>query len=181
MSKKMKIIIFSSIGICIIIYFLSVILKDDYKEIEKAVRSINQPMTNIAHVEIMGNTRAIAFYEWSNATDEYFGITKLKKNLFGWHVDDGSTSATPENYKIGWSVSNLAGDDFDYSSLLYGKISDPGIEEVVIVTDSGNENSANIVEYGAGERFYWYLFAEEPAAFTTIGRSKEGEIIEQYP
>ncbi|USB31628.1 hypothetical protein [Paenibacillus sp. YPG26] len=81
----MKIIIFCFIAILLIaLYFLSIGLKDNDMESEKA--------------------EAIAFYEWGTAPDNYFGIAILKKNFFGWHLNGGGlTSVSPKEHKIGWS------------------------------------------------------------------------------
>lgn len=51
------------------------------------MNSLNKPMTNIAHIETLdNNTKAIAFYEWGIAGDEYFGIAVLKKNIWGTDI-----------------------------------------------------------------------------------------------
>jgi hypothetical protein len=181
MSKKLKIILFFSIA-TILIVIMSIGLKDDIQGIEKAILSLNQPMTNLAHIEVLENKKAIAFYEWGTVPGEYFGIAKLKKNLFGWYFNGGSTSQTPKGYKLGWSFSNLKGEFSDYTDIIYGKILDSDIESVLVTTNIGKQYSAKIIEYNNGERL-WFLITDgvELLGATVMGLSKNGEIIEKIP
>lgn len=182
MSKYKLVLLFIIAVLVIIIFLISSGPKNDPKGIEKAVFSLNQPMTKIAHIEVLGNKEAIAFYEWGNGAEVYFGHARLKKDVFGWHFKGGSTSQTPKDYKIGWSFSNLKEDFSHYTDLLNGKILDSGINEVLVITDKGKQYPAYIIEYNNGERF-WYLMTkgEELIGSTVKGRSKNGEIMEQIP
>ncbi|MNL00160.1 hypothetical protein D3C87_1205820 [compost metagenome] len=160
MSKNLKIIIFCSIAILLIAsYFLSIGLKDNDKEIEKAVLSLNQPMTKIIHIEALENKKAIAFYEWGTAPDDYFGIAILKKNLFGWHLNGGSTSVSPKEHKIGWSFFDLKRDFSNYTDILYGKILDAEIADVLVNANDGKQYSAKIIGDNNGDR-YWFLITD---------------------
>lgn len=54
-------------------YFLNILLKDDSKEIEKILHTINEPLLSMAHVEFLDKDHAIAFYE-SVPTGELYYI-----------------------------------------------------------------------------------------------------------
>ncbi|GIP29119.1 hypothetical protein J23TS9_42490 [Paenibacillus sp. J23TS9] len=181
MSKNLKRIAFCSIAILLIVlYFWGIGLKDNAKEIEKAVLSLNQPMTKIVHIEALENKKAIAFYEWGTAPEDYFGIAILMKDLFGWHFKSGSTSASPKEYKIGWSFSDLKRDFSNYTDILYGKILDAEIVDVLIKTNDGKQYSAKIIDDKNGERF-WFLITEgvKLTGSTITACSQNGKTIEQ--
>ncbi|OPA73287.1 hypothetical protein BVG16_29195 [Paenibacillus selenitireducens] len=181
MSKNLKINVFCSIAILLIVsYFFGIGLQNNAKEIEKAVLSLNQPMTKIVHIEALENNKAIAFYEWGTAPEDYFGIINLKKDLFGWHLMNGSTSATPKEYKIGWSFSDLKRDFSNYTDILYGKIFDAEIVDVLVNTDNGKQYSAKIIDDNNGEKF-WFLITDgvKLTGSTITARSQDGKIIEQ--
>lgn len=165
-----------------VILIVSLGLKDDTQGIETAVLSLNQPMTNLVRIERLENKNAIAFYEWGAAPQEYFGIAMVKKNLFGWHFIGGSTSQTPKGYKLGWSYSDLRGEFSKYTEISYGKIFDSDVESVLVTTNKGKQYPAKILEYDSGERL-WFLITDglDLAGSTVIGRSANGEIIEQIP
>lgn len=177
---KKKIIISSISLIVVVSYFVNMALKDDIKEIKKAVYSLNQPLTTIAHINILDNTKAIVFYEHFNANIEYFGNARLKKNIFGWKLVSSSSGQTPENRKIGWHYSNLTFDFPIYTDLLYGKIFDSEIKDVLIITKNNKEYHAKIIEYNNGKRF-WHLITdgEELPGSTVTGVSVDGKIIEE--
>lgn len=62
-----KVIIFSCItAILFGIYFIDLALKDDVKEIKKALYLLNPPMTNLANIEFLDSNQAIAFFESGN-------------------------------------------------------------------------------------------------------------------
>jgi hypothetical protein len=182
LSKNLKTIVFCSIAILLIVsYFLGIGLKDNAKEIEKAVLSLNQPMTKIVHIEALENNKAIAFYEWGTTPEEdHFGIAILKKDLFGWHFKGGSTSASPKEYKIGWSFSDLKRDFSNYTDILYGKILDAEIVDVLVNTTDGKQYPAKIIDDKNGERF-WFLITDgvKLTGSTVTARSQNGKIIEQ--
>ena len=113
MSKRLKIIL-SVTAILLGIYFINLALKDDVQEIKRVVYSLNQPMTNIAHIEFLDNNQAIAFYEWGDHQNLHFGSALFKKNLFRWKFVNGSTGALSHGYKLDWGFSNL---EFSFSDL----------------------------------------------------------------
>jgi hypothetical protein len=179
MAKKLKIIL-PITAILFGIYFIKLALKDDVQEIEKVMYSLNQPMTNIAHIEFLGNDQAIAFYEWGNHQNLYFGSALFKKNLFGWKFVSGSTGGLSHGYKIDWGFSNLESHFSDYTDLIKGKILDPQIEEISIKTDGGNEFKANIIEYNNDQKLWFLVTDEDDLLGSTItGLSSDGKIIEQ--
>ncbi|WP_391122560.1 hypothetical protein [Psychrobacillus sp. L3] len=178
MSKKLKIISITVILLGII--FINSALKDDVQEIKKVMYSLNQPMTNIAHIEFLDNNQAIAFYEGGNQQDLYFGSALFKKNLFGWKLVNSFASGLTHEHKLDWGFSNLESSFYGYTDLIRGKILEPQIEEVNIKTDGGNEFKANIIEYGDDQKF-WFLVTdgEDLIGSTIIGLSSDGKIIEQ--
>lgn len=179
MGKKLRVICYISF-ILIFAYFVNIALKDDVKEIERTVRSLNQPLTKIVHIKVLDNTQAIVFYEHVSANIEYFGNVRLKKNLFGWKLGNSSSSQTPDNYKLGWQFSNLKYDFSEYTDLISGKILDSEIKDVIVVTKNKNEYHAEVIKYNNGQSF-WYLITdgEELPGCTVSGISSEGKIIEQ--
>ncbi|ATP40812.1 hypothetical protein CSE16_12580 [Solibacillus sp. R5-41] len=179
MSKKLKIIL-SITAILIGIYFMKLALKDDVQEIKKTMNSLNQPMTNIAHIEFLDNNQAIAFYEWGNQENLYFGSALFKKNLLGWKLVSSSTGELSHGYKLDWGFSNLEFHFSDYTDLIRGKILDPQIEEVNVKTNGGNEFKAKLIEYNNDEKL-WFLVTngEELIGSTITGLSSDGKIIEQ--
>ncbi|WP_336788596.1 hypothetical protein [Paenibacillus sp. MMO-177] len=139
-------------------------------------------MARVAHIEKLGKKNAIVFYDWGTYP-EYFGIAQLKKTIFGWHFTGGSTSAEPREHKFGWSFNGFNGDVPYYAGMYYGKIYDPGIASMWIKSrSSGKELPCQIIEYGAGERFWFNLSEEEEGPDSVIlARSQTGELLEQYP
>jgi hypothetical protein len=179
MSKKFKVFL-SITAIVLGIYFLNLTLKDDVTEMKEAVYSLNQPMTSIAHIELLDNNQAIVFYEWGNHENQHFGSALFKKNLLGWKFVTGSTGSLAHGYKLDWGFSNLEQSFSDYTDLISGKILDPEIVEVSIITNDGNEFKANIIEYNNEEKI-WFLVTdgEDLIGSTITGLSSNGEIIEQ--
>ncbi|MCM3626599.1 hypothetical protein M3194_04370 [Paenibacillus glycanilyticus] len=180
MSKKSKWMAACLIAVIVICSFIG-IRRSGEKGMERAALSLNQPMATIADVEVIGKRNAIAFYEWGT-DEEYFGIARLKKNLFGWHFDGGSTSVTPKNHKFGWPYSDLREEKPQYAGIFYGKIFDPEIERMTLKGRDGSEYSCPIVEYGSGERFWFILIDQaELSDSIVIAYSQSDEILGQYP
>ncbi|MFF2450835.1 hypothetical protein ACFVSW_27825 [Neobacillus sp. NPDC058068] len=179
MQNKIKIIISISL-ILVVSYFINIALKDDIKEIEKAVYSLNQPFTKIAYIKFLDNNQAIVFYEHASTNIEYFGNIRLKKNIFGWKLGNSSSGQTPNDHKLDWHYSNLKNDFSKYTDVLSGKILDSEIKEVFIVTKNNKEYQAKIIKYYNGNRF-WYLVTdgEELPGSTVTGLSIDGKIIEE--
>lgn len=179
-SKKLKIFL-SITAVLIGGYFVNLALKDNEQEIKKAIYSLNQPMTNIAHIEFLDNNQAIAFYEWGNQENLNFGSALFKKKLFGWKlVGNSSTVLLSHGYKLDWGFLNLKFHFSNYTDLIRGKILDPQIEEVNVKTNGGNEYKAKLVEYNNVEKF-WFLVTngEDLIGSTITGLSSDGKIIEQ--
>ncbi|WP_456279122.1 hypothetical protein [Bacillus sp. AK128] len=179
MSKKL-IIFLSIILILFGVYLINSALKDDVQEIQKVIYTLNQPMTNIAHIEFLDNNLAIGFYEWGNHETLHFGSALLKKNLFGWQLVSSSTSEISHASKLDWGFSNLEFHFSDYTDLIRGKILDPQIKEVNVKTNVGTDFRAKIIEYNNNEKF-WFLVTngEDLVGSTITGLSSDGEIIEQ--
>lgn len=177
--KSFKIIFFIFLVI-VISYFLSIALKEDVKEIERAVSSMNQSLTTIVHIEVLDSNKAIVFYKHQSANIEYFGNARLKKDIFGWKLVNSSSSQSPDDYKLGWHFSNLQYDFPKYTDLLSGEIFDSEIKDVVILTKNNKEYHANIIEYNNGERF-WFLVTdgEELPGSTVSGLTSNGKVIEK--
>ncbi|SFD54907.1 hypothetical protein SAMN05216378_0407 [Paenibacillus catalpae] len=181
MSKKSKMTVLFAIAV-IFICSCIVIRRSGEKGMERAALSLHQPMTTIAQVEKLDKNDAIVFYEWINTGEEYFGMARVKKNLFGWHFVGGSTSAESKYHKFGWSYSDLEGATLNYKGIYYGKIFDPEIERMTLKSRAGSEYSCQIIQYRAGERF-WFILTDkvEQSDSVVIARSQDGEILGQYP
>ncbi|GAE33669.1 hypothetical protein [Halalkalibacter akibai] len=179
MSKKLKMILAVTV-ILVGAYFIHLALKDDVQEINKAVFSLNQQNTNIAHIEFLDNKQAIAFYEWGAHDNLHFGSAIFKKNLLGWKFVHGSTGTLDHGYKLDWGFSNLEFELSGYTDLIRGKILDPRIVEVTVQTTNGNEFKANVIDYNKDEKF-WFLVSggEDLLGSTITGMSSDGEMIEQ--
>ncbi|WP_274654721.1 hypothetical protein [Paenibacillus humicola] len=186
MINKLRFGLFLTIAAIVMAAFImSIGVKDDKREIEKAVLTLNQPMAHLADIEVLERNKVIAFYEWGQGTasGEYFGIAVLAKNLFGgWHFRSGATSVTPDDYKLGWSFQDLKREFSDYTDMIYGKILDADIKSVLVTTKQGKQYSAKIMEYDYGERF-WFLITDgvDLVDATIKGLSINGETIEQIP
>lgn len=178
MSKKLKILL--TITVILGIYFINLALKDDVQEIKRSMYSLNQPMTNIAHIEFLDNNQAIVFYEWGNHHNLNFGSALFKKNLFGWKYVSGSSGTLSHGYKLDWGFSNLTFHFANYTDLIRGKILDPNIEEVSIKTKDGTEFKANIIKYNNYNKF-WFLVTngEDLVGSTITGLSSDGKTIDQ--
>lgn len=162
-------------------YFLNIDLKDDRKEIERMVHSINEPLLSMAHVEFLDKNHAIAFYESVPTGELYFGTAIFKKGILGWESLGSFSSQIPKDKELDWGFSGLKEVGFgDYTDLVRGKILSPEIEKVKVVTKEGNEYEAKIIEYNNSERF-WFLISkgEELLGATILGISKDGKIIEE--
>jgi len=180
-SKKLKLRLLFSVGILLLLaYVVNSALKDDSQEIEKALHSLNQPISKILYTKLLDRNQAIVFYESSSVGIESFGNARFKKNIFGWRLVGAFSGQNPEGYKLSWSFSNLTFDFSGYTDLISGKIFDAGIKEVRIVTQNEVEYHAEIIEYHTGER-YWFLISEgeELLDATITALSQDVEIIEQ--
>lgn len=183
MFKKRKIIIFIIISVLLVMaYFSGIALKDDIQEVEKVFLStVNEPLTRIAHIEVLDETTALVFYEWGPVESEYFGTGVLKKNIFGWKLLRSSSSQTPDEYKMGWNLLNLSVQNLGYTDLLFGKVFDSEITDVKIVTKNG-EYEADINEYNNGKRFWYFITNGIKLESSTVkGISHDGKIIQQIP
>lgn len=185
MGIKSKIVLFCFI-LALLTCTLVIIRQSGEQGMERAALSLTQPMARVAYIEKLGKMNAIVFYDWGTYP-EYFGTARLKKTIFGWHFTGGSTSAEPKEHKFGWSFNGLKGDlkgDVPhYAGMYSGKIYDSEIVSMWKKSrSSGKELPCQIIEYGAGERFWFYLSEQEEGPDSVIlARSRTGEILEQYP
>ncbi|KAA0542284.1 hypothetical protein FZW96_21390 [Bacillus sp. BGMRC 2118] len=180
MSKKI-IIFFSLTAFLVGLFFINSAIKDDEKEIKKAMYTVSQPMQKIAHIEYLDGNQAIVFYEWGHQENLHFGSALFKKHILGWKLISSSTGKLLDGYKLDWGFSNLEPHFTDYTDLIRGKILDTKIEEVIVKTNGGNEYKANLIEYNPDEKF-WFLVTngEDLLGSTIIGLSSEGNIIDQF-
>lgn len=181
MSKKLKLgLLFSIVILLSLAHVVNNALKDDNQEIEKALHSLNQPISKILHTKLLDRNQAIIFYESSSVGIESFGNARFKKNIFGWRLVGASSGQHPEGNTLSWSFSDLTFDFSGYTDLISGKIFDADIQEVRIVTQNKVEYRAEIIEYRNGEK-YWFLITEgeELLNSTITANSQEGKVIEQ--
>lgn len=173
-------LLFSITILLLLAYVVNDALKDNSQEVEKALHSLNQPISKIIYTKQLDRSQAIVFYESSAGGIESFGNARFKKTLFGWRLVGAVSGQNPEGYKLSWSFSNLTFDFSGYTDLISGKIFDAGIKEVRIVTKNGVEYSAEIIEHNNNEK-YWFLISEgeELLGATITALSQDGEIIEQ--
>ncbi|MFD2512060.1 hypothetical protein ACFSUR_28480 [Halalkalibacter alkalisediminis] len=153
MSKKI-ILVFTIVLLIIGAYFLSLILKkDDVEEITKAVMALEQPELKVAHIELLEKNKAIAFYEWGHGEDSSFGNVILEKNFLGWEIVRGGSLYLLEDSKLNWGHLELKDYLSSYTDLLRGKITDPEIEKVQVITKDGKEYQARVIKYNNDDRF----------------------------
>ncbi|MCM3745120.1 hypothetical protein M3193_13350 [Sporosarcina luteola] len=176
-----KRILFLLITVLIIIgiYFINVASKDAIEEIQKAVIALEQPELKVAHIELLEKNKAIAFYEWGHGEDSSFGNVILEKSFLGWKIVRGGSLYLLEDSKLNWGHLELRDDSTSYTDLLRGKITDPEIEKVQVITKDGNQYQAKVIKYNNKDRF-WFLIADrELLDATLIGLSLDGNVIEE--
>lgn len=181
MLSKTKMIVLLSLSVLIVTaYVIYDVSKDDTQEIRQIVFSLNQPAAEVVHIEFLDHHQAVAFYEWGHMNHKYFGHVVLKKKLFGWETAGGSTGQIPEEHDLHWGYSFLANDLKNYTDLLRGKIIDPDIDEVLVVTNNGREVPAQMIEYNLNEKFWFLVTKGEKLTGSKItGYSKDGDILAQ--
>lgn len=175
-----KVLFLFTIGLIVIgIYLLNVAPKDDIEEIQKAVMALEQPELKVAHIELLEKNKAITFYEWGHGEDSSFGNVILEKNFFGWEIVRGGSLYLLEDSKLNWGHLELRDYLSSYTDLLRGKITDPEIEKVQVITKDGKEYQAKVIKYHNDDRF-WFLIANgELLGATVTGLSFEGDVIEE--
>lgn len=178
MSKNTKLILILA-SLLLGAFFISRAITDDNVEIERAVQSLEQPMTDVKHIEYLDNNEAIAFYEWGQEP-RYFGHALMKKRLLGWEYYGGTTSQIIPEMNFGLTFSNLEFSSSTYTDLLSGAIGQPEIAMIEVETPSGNTYDAEIIDYDTGERF-WFLLTdgENTLGSTVTGLTEDYEIINQ--
>lgn len=180
MTKRIRLLVI--IGIALFGgYFFNILLKDDSKEIESIVHTINEPLLSMAHVEFLDKNHAVAFYESVPTGELYFGTAIFKKGILGWEALGSYSSQITKDRKLDWGYSNLEQNEFaGYTDFIRGKILSPEIEKVKVVTKEGNDYEAKIIEYNNSERL-WFLISkgEELLGASILGISKEGKVIEK--
>ncbi|UTR16896.1 hypothetical protein MM221_10490 [Salipaludibacillus sp. LMS25] len=176
MSKKLKISLI--IGGVALLLFVSwfFFLKDDYKQIENEVYSLNQVMTQIAHIEMIEDDYALAIYVWGK--NQHAGIIEFERTLFGWKM----TSGVSELLYGGLQFVELE----NFSVIHYSDR--PNIEEVRVQLRNGHTHPALLKEgNGTGEGFYainpdrWYYYSdtEDLAGATVTTYNKDGQVVEE--
>ncbi|MBP3951804.1 hypothetical protein [Bacillus suaedae] len=161
------------------IYFINATSKDDIEEIQKAVIALEQPELTIAHIEFVEKNKAIAFYEWGHGADASFGNVILKKNLLGWEIVRGGSLYLLEDSKLNWGHLELRNYFSNYTDILRGKITDPEIEKVQVITKERREYQAKVIQYNNEGRFWFLIADEELLGATVLGLSFEGNVIEK--
>lgn len=165
--------------IVMVIYFINEASKDDIEEIQKAVLALEQPEITVAHIELLEENKAIAFYEWGDGDDWSFGNVILEKRYLGWEIVRGGSLYLLENSKLNWGHLDLRDYLSSYSDLLRGKITNPEIEKVQVITKDGKEYQAKVIKYNNEDRFWFLIADEELLDATVIGLSFEGKVIEE--
>ncbi|MFC4323219.1 hypothetical protein [Litchfieldia salsa] len=178
MGKKVSfllIIVLLVIGI----YLINVSPKDDIEEIQKVVIALEQPELTVAYIELLEQNKAIAFYEWGHGEDSSFGNVILEENFLGWEIVRGGSLYLLEDSKLNWGHLELRGYLSSYTDLIRGKITDPDIEKVQVITKDGKEYQAKVIKYNSEGRF-WFLIANgELLDATVTGLSFDGKVIEE--
>ncbi|WP_318614538.1 hypothetical protein [Sporosarcina sp. YIM B06819] len=180
MPKKLKRgLLYCGAILLLLAFIVNNAVKDDIQEIEKALHSLNQPISQILYTKLLDRNQAIVFYESSSVGIESFGNARFKKNIFGWRLVGASSGQNPEGYKFSWSFSDLTFDFSGYTDLLSGKFFVADIKEVRIVTKNEVEYHAEIIEYNNSKK-YWFVISEgeELLGSTITALSQDGKIIE---
>lgn len=179
LNKKVKFLSGILIGV-LVVFVVNTLLVDDEEEIQEQLQSLEQPATDLAHIEFLENDQAIAFYEWGSGETQQFGSAQFKKGLFGWSFAGGSTGVYPEGAKFSWGFSNLEQSFSNHTDLIRGKVLDTEIEAISVTTDDGKEYDAEVVDYSGNQKL-WFLVSEgEDLIGSTIEAiSSEGQVIEQ--
>ncbi|WP_078578349.1 hypothetical protein [Salipaludibacillus agaradhaerens] len=176
MSKKLKIsLIICGVSLLLFISWFF-FLKDDYKQIEQEIYSLNQWRTHIAHIEMIDDDYALAIYVWGN--DQHAGIIEFERTLLGWKM----TSGVSELIYGGLQFVELE----NYSVIHYSDR--PNIEEVHVKLRNGDTYPALLKEgNGTGEEIYainpdrWYYYSdtEDLAEATVTTYDKDGQVVEE--
>ncbi|MBM7660287.1 hypothetical protein JOC85_001054 [Bacillus mesophilus] len=177
-----RILLVTAILSLIMFYIVKVIAVDDSQAIHKAFRSIQLSNASIVHIEYLEDRMAIAFYESSFAEQQYFGSAIFKENIFtGWRLLSSGGGQLLPDHKLDWGFSNMSGYSSVYTDLINGKVLDPHINKVKVITETGNEYEAKVVDYHTGAKL-WFLLSkgEDLVGSTIIGLNDEGETIEEF-
>ncbi|MDW0118202.1 hypothetical protein QTL97_14815 [Sporosarcina thermotolerans] len=163
------------------IYLLNVASKDDMVEIRKVVVSLEKPELRVAHIELLEKNSAVAFYEWGRGEESSFGSVLLKKGLLGWEIINGGSLYLLEESKVNWGHLDLRDNLSNYTDLLRGKITDPKIERVNVITKNGIKYQATVRKYNNDDDSFWFLISngEELLGATIMAISFEGDVIEE--
>jgi hypothetical protein len=174
-----KVLFLFTIGLIVIgIYLLNVASKDDTEEIQKAVIALEHPELEVAHIELLEKNKAVAFYDWGHGEDSSFGNIILEKNFLGWEIVRGGSLYLLEDSKLNWGHLELRDYLSSYTDLLRGKITDPEIEKVQVITKDGKEYQVKVIKYNNEDKF-WFLIADgELLDATVTGLSFDGNVIE---
>jgi hypothetical protein len=163
--------------IAISIYFINIALKDDTEEIQKAVLALGNPELEVAHIEMIEEKKAVAFYEWGIAENASFGNVLLEKSLLGWEIVSGGSLYLLEDSKLNLGHLDLRHHLSKYKDLIRGKITDPHIESVKVTTTEGKEYPARVINYN--NKRFWFSIGEDLSGALVTGFSSDGKIIEK--
>ncbi|MCT8140248.1 hypothetical protein H1D32_22635 [Anaerobacillus sp. CMMVII] len=148
-------------------------------EIQKAVIALEHPELKVAHIELLEKNKAVAVLRLGSGENSSFGNVILEKNFLGWEIVRGGSLYLLEDSQLNWGHFELRDNLSSYSDLLRGKITDPEIELVQVITKYGKEYQARVIKYNNDDRF-WFLIANGELLDATVkGISFEGDVIEE--
>ncbi|MCR6109098.1 hypothetical protein HXA35_01920 [Bacillus sp. A301a_S52] len=163
MSKKL----IKGIAICggmllIAVFFIKLVLKDDYQMIEDEVHRFYKMSPAIAHIEIDGRY-ALAFYERG---DWHAGVMEFKKTWFGWEFLSSTTDRvhTDEQFI-----------ELTHFSIIQQAVFEK-TESVHVELQNGETYSAPIVKgEDTYKRWFYYSDTEDLAGAIVTTYDKNGD------
>lgn len=153
----------SSIGIIILItggyLFITSYTEDEKALKEAAEASVQFPMLNVVHTEILDHDEAVVFYEWGGGSKYSFGSTTFERNMFGWSNHGGTSSEVTDLFRAGNSYLNLEMNGMNHLSLSHGYIIDDQVERVALSMDD-RTFEGTVVKLDNDRRFWYYVSDE---------------------
>lgn len=179
MAKKHKFLI-QALVLVLAVFLVSVLVGDDEEEIREELDSLDQPGTDLVHIEYLASDQAITFYEEGSDDSRKFGSAQFRKGLFGWEFAGGGTGVYPKGVKLSWGFSNLEKSFPDYTDLIRGKVLDPNIEAIHVTTEEGEEFEAQVIDYSSNEKL-WFLVTdgENLIGSTIVATTADGQVVEE--
>ncbi|UJW56252.1 hypothetical protein HXZ66_01915 [Bacillus sp. A116_S68] len=166
MLKKLKILMMvGSVALLILIgWFL--FLKDDYKQIENEVYSLDQMETQIVHIEIIDDY-ALAIYRWDGLGS---GVIEFEKTLFGWKMTSGISE---------WSYGELQFVKLENFSVIQQSVVRDA-ENIHVELQNGESYPVPIIKgENTSPRWYYYSATEDLAGATVTTYDKDGQVVEE--